>query len=266
MKKIVLIGSGNMGCAMMKGMVGSGKVQPAQILAADVQGSRFPELQALGIATTTDNVAAAKEADVLFLSVKPHLYETVIEEIKAVVKDEAIIVVIAAGQTLAGVQALFGGGRKIVKLMPNTPAMVGEAMSAYCGNGLVTKEELAMVKELAECFGKAEEVPETMMDAVTGVSGSSPAYVYLFIEALADGAVLSGMPRKQAYAFAAQSVLGAAKMVLETGEHPGALKDAVCSPGGTTIEAVAKLEELGLRDAVIRAELACVEKSKKMTK
>ena len=148
--------------------------------------------------------------------------------------------------------------------MPNTPALVGEAMSALCPNRLVSEEELAETVTIFESFGSCEVVPETMIDTVIGVSGSSPAYVYLFIEAMADAAVADGMPRAMAYKFAAQSVLGAAKMVLETGTHPGALKDAVCSPGGTTIEAVAALEEQGLRSAVIKAQRACVQKAKDM--
>ena len=150
--------------------------------------------------------------------------------------------------------------------MPNTPAMVLEAMSALSPNEHVSKEELQSVVAIYESFGKAEVVPESLMDAVVGVSGSSPAYVYMFIEAMADAAVEDGMPRTQAYKFAAQSVYGAAKMVLETNTHPGVLKDAVCSPGGTTIAAVAKLEEKGLRDAVISAQRCCVAKSKDMGK
>ena len=150
--------------------------------------------------------------------------------------------------------------------MPNTPAMVLEAMSALTPNESVTAEEMQTITEIFESFGKAEIVPESLMDAVTGISGSSPAYVYLFIEAMADAAVADGMPRTQAYKFAAQAVYGAAKMVLETGRHPGELKDAVCSPGGTTIAAVAKLEEKGLRDAVISAQRCCVAKSKDMGK
>ena len=138
-------------------------------------------------------------------------------------------------------------------------------MSALCANDAVTSAELAQVQELFNSFGKSEIVPESMIDAVVGVSGSSPAYVYMFIEAMADAAVADGMPRAQAYKFAAQSVYGAAKMVLETGEHPGALKDAVCSPGGTTIEAVAALEKGGFRDAVITAQRACSQKSRDMS-
>ena len=150
--------------------------------------------------------------------------------------------------------------------MPNTPAMVQEAMSAITPNEHITEEENKMVVSLFESFGKAEIVPESLMDAVVGVSGSSPAYVYMFIEAMADAAVNDGMPRAQAYKFAAQSVLGAAKMVLETGKHPGELKDAVCSPAGTTIAAVAKLEEGSFRSTVIAAQNACSEKSRAMSK
>ena len=146
--------------------------------------------------------------------------------------------------------------------MPNTPALVGEGMTGVCANDLVTEEELQLVFTLLKSFGRAEVVPEYLMDTVTGVSGSSPAYVFLFLEALADAAVAEGMPRKQAYEFAAQSVLGSAKMLLETGMHPGELKDMVCSPGGTTIEAVAVLERENLRSAVIDATRACIRKSK----
>ena len=148
--------------------------------------------------------------------------------------------------------------------MPNTPALVGEGMTGVCANDLVTEEELQLVLTLLKSFGRAEVVPEYLMDTVTGVSGSSPAYVFLFLEALADAAVAEGMPRKQAYEFAAQSVLGSAKMLLETGMHPGELKDMVCSPGGTTIEAVAVLERENLRSAVIDATRACIWKSKEV--
>ena len=167
---------------------------------------------------------------------------------------------------ISHIEAMFDSRLKLVRAMPNTPALVGEAMSALCCNELVTEEELAEAVSIFNSFGKCEVIKEALMDAVIGVSGSSPAYVYLFIEAMADAAVADGMPRAQAYKFAAQSVLGSAKMVLETGTHPGALKDAVCSPGGTTIEAVAVLEEEGLRNAVIKAQRACVQKSRDMGK
>ena len=209
---------------------------------------------------------AARKADILFLAVKPNMYAQVIEEIKDEVKEETVIVAIAAGKDIATIEGLFGKKVKVVRSMPNTPALVGEAMSAICHNDLVTKEELEDVKAIFNSIGKAEIVGEYLMDAVTGVSGSSPAYVYMFIEAMADAAVLGGMPRNLAYEFAAQSVLGAAKMVLETGMHPGALKDMVTSPAGTTIEAVAELERKGMRSAVISAVDKCITKSKAMSK
>ena len=171
---------------------------------------------------------------------------------------------IAAGKTIAAIEEAFGKEIKLVRAMPNTPALVGEAMSALCVNAHVTEAELSEVQAIFNSFGIAEVVPESLIDAFVGVSGSSPAYVYLFIEAMADGAVAEGMPRSQAYQFAAQAVLGSAKMVLETGKHPGELKDMVCSPAGTTIEAVRVLEKFGLRSAVIEAEKVCADMSRNM--
>ena len=266
-KKIGFIGCGNMGQAMIGGIVKSGLVPPEQVYAADPSEQNLNRVQKeYGICVTQDNLVSAKKCDILVLSVKPYLYADVIEEIRDTVKQDVVIVMIAAGQTIAVNEARFGRNIKIVRAMPNTPALVGEGMAALCANSYVTGEEKDEVREIFESFGKAEFVAENMMDVVAGVSGSSPAYVYMFIEALADGAVLQGMPRQQAYTFAAQAVLGSARMVLETGMHPGALKDMVCSPGGTTIEAVASLEQDGLRAAVIRAVDVCTEKSKAMSK
>ncbi len=176
------------------------------------------------------------------------------------------MVSIAAGQSISSIEKMFRKQIKLVRAMPNTPALVGEAMSALCTNKFVSEQELADITAIFQSFGACEVVPEAMIDSVVGVAGSSPAYVYLFIEAMADAAVADGMPRAMAYKFAAQSVLGSAKMVLETGMHPGALKDNVCSPGGTTIEAVAVLEEEGMRSAIIKAQRACVQKSRDMGK
>ena len=266
-KKIGFIGCGNMGQAMIGGIVKSGLVPPEQVYAADPSEQNLNHVQKeYGICVTQDNLVPAKKCDILVLSVKPYLYTDVIEEIRDTVKQDVVIVMIAAGQTIAVNEARFGRNIKIVRAMPNTPALVGEGMAALCANSYVTDEEKNEVREIFESFGKAEFVAENMMDVVAGVSGSSPAYVYMFIEALADGAVLQGMPRQQAYTFAAQAVLGSARMVLETGMHPGALKDMVCSPGGTTIEAVASLEQDGLRAAVLRAVDVCTEKSKAMSK
>ena len=163
-------------------------------------------------------------------------------------------------------QELFGKPVKIVRTMPNTPALVGEGITGVCKNELVTEEELSYICKIFSGFGKAEVLSEKLMDVVVSVSGSSPAYVFLFIEAMADAAVADGMPRAQAYKFAAQAVYGSAKMVLETGKHPGELKDMVCSPGGTTIEAVRVLEEKGFRSSVIEAMKACVKVAKELGK
>lgn len=266
-KTIGFIGSGNMGGAMMGGIVGSGLANGSDIIVSDLNEKALERVKEnYGVNTTTDNCKVAKASDILVLAVKPHFYAGVIEEIKDVVKEDVVIVVIAAGQSIAGVTEKFGRDIKIAKVMPNTPAMVGEGMAAICPSKNMTQEEIDDVVAIFNSFGKSEIVAETMMDAVTAVSGSSPAYVYMFIEAMADAAVREGMYRDQAYKFAAQAVLGSAKMVLETGKHPGELKDMVCSPGGTTIAAVAKLEETGFRYSVMEAMKACADKSKDMSK
>ena len=197
---------------------------------------------------------------------KPNKYTHVIEKIKNHIKPDAVIISIAAGLSMEKIESFFGKDIKLIRVMPNTPALVSQAMSAICKNKFVSDNEIDEVLEIFQAFGKTELVEERLMDVVTGVSGSSPAYVYMFIEALADGAVLQGMPRDKAYKMAAQSVLGSAKMVLETGKHPGQLKDEVCSPGGTTIEAVYSLEKNNFRAAVIEAVNVCTEKSKNMGK
>ncbi len=269
MKKynIGFIGCGNMGSAMIGGIVGSGLVPADAVIASAHTSATLEKIKnQYSIRTTLDNKEVAGTADILFLAVKPYLYAEVITEIKDVVSKDAVIVAIAAGQSIEKIESCFGRPVKLVRSMPNTPAMVLEAMSALTPNANVTADELDTVISIFNSFGKCEVVPEKLMDAVTGVSGSSPAYVYMFIEAMADAAVWDGMPRAQAYKFAAQSVLGAAKMVLETGKHPGELKDAVCSPGGTTIAAVAALEADNLRGTVMSAQHACTEKSKEMSK
>lgn len=264
-KTIGFIGGGNMASAIIGGILHAGLVPKEQIIATAKTDKTLRSLQErFGVRTSSSNPEAAKAADILFLAVKPHLFPEVAAELKGCIRPDTLLVSIAAGQSIPAIESLFGREIRLVRAMPNTPALVGEAMSALCPNRLVSETELAETVAIFESFGSCEVVPEPMMDTVIGVSGSSPAYVYLFIEAMADAAVADGMPRPMAYKFAAQSVLGAAKMILETGMHPGALKDAVCSPGGTTIEAVAALEEQGLRNAVIKAQRACVQKAKDM--
>ncbi len=256
-----------MATAIIGGILKAGLVEANQIVVSDVSKVALERLNTdFGVRTTTNNCAVAVQADILILAIKPQFFEVALPQIaSSIAEDEGKLVIsIAAGQSLEKIAALVGDKAKIIRVMPNTPAFVGEAMSGYCGNALVGEADLADAKAILESFGQAEQVSEAMMDVVTGISGSSPAYVFMFIEAMADAAVADGMPRAQAYKFAAQAVLGSAKMVLETGKHPGELKDMVCSPGGTTIEAVAVLEQMGLRGTVIEAQRACVEKSREM--
>ena len=261
--KIGFIGCGNMASAMMKGIIGNNIIPKEEIIGADLSKASIEKAEReLGITVTSDNKEVAKNAEVIVLSVKPQFYETVIDEIKDIVTPSQIIVTIAPGKTLEWLGDRFGKEVKIVRTMPNTPALVGEGITAACYNQNVTQEELEYVVSILRGFGKCEVISEHLMDVVVSVSGSSPAYVFMFIEAMADAAVADGMPRAQAYEFAAQAVYGSAKMVLETGKHPAELKDMVCSPGGTTIEAVRVLEEKGMRSAVFEAMKACTRKAK----
>jgi pyrroline-5-carboxylate reductase len=262
--RLGFIGAGNMAQAMIGGVLESGILQRDEIIASAATQKTVEKVQKeYGIYATLDNKEIAK-AEIIFLAVKPIYCEQVIKEIKDVVSGQQIIVSIAAGKSMAWLEGQFGGQKKIIRTMPNTPALVCEGITAVCPNGNISNEELKLVCNLLESFGKAEVIPESMMDAVIAVSGSSPAYVFLFIEAMADAAVAEGMPRAQAYQFAAQSVLGSAKMVLETGKHPGELKDMVCSPAGTTIEAVRVLEQEGFRGSVMSCMRACADKSRNM--
>ena len=263
--RIGFIGCGNMATAMIKGILDSQKVKTEDVIASAKSEKTREKIKAeLGINAARKNKEVVEFSDILFLAVKPQYYEEVIQEIKDDLRENQMIVSIAPGKTLAWLAERLGENKKIIRTMPNTPAMVKEGMMGMCRNDLVTEDEMQQVKDICESFGKAEVVPESLIDVVVGVSGSSPAYVFMFIEAMADAAVADGMPRTQAYKFAAQAVLGSAKMVLETGKHPGELKDMVCSPGGTTIEAVRVLEEKGMRSAVIEASRACVKKARDM--
>lgn len=263
--KLGFIGTGNMAGAIMGGVIKSHVFKPEEIIGADPLAAGREKVKELyGIHVTGSNKEVIEKAEVVVLSVKPQYYEAVITEIRDLVKPKQIIITIAPGKTLAWLEEKFGKEVKLVRTMPNTPAMVGEGMTAACANASVTEEELEYACTILRSFGKVEVISEHLMDVVVSVSGSSPAYVFMFIEAMADAAVADGMPRAQAYKFAAQAVLGSARMVLETGKHPGELKDMVCSPGGTTIEAIRVLEKNGLRSAVIEAMKACTDIAKGM--
>ena len=263
--KIGFIGCGNMATAILKGILKSGEVAATDIIASAKSDKTREKIEKeLGIKKADTNAQVVEFADVVFLAVKPQFLEGVLDEIKASVKENQIFISIAPGKTLQWFADKLGEKTKVIRTMPNTPAMVGEGMTAACRNEFVTDEELEGAKKILSAFGKVEVVSEHLMDVVVSVSGSSPAYVFMLIEAMADAAVSGGMPRKQAYQFAAQAVLGSAKMVLDTGKHPGELKDMVCSPAGTTIEAVRTLEELGFRSSIIEAMKVCEEMSRSL--
>lgn len=260
--KLGFIGAGNMAQAIIGGVLKAGLLPKEEIMASDAMAETAEKVQEkFGIRTTTDNKEVAK-AQIIFLAIKPVFCEGAIKSIREEISGDQVIVSIVAGKTLDWLMKTFGGTKKIVRTMPNTPALVGEGITAVCPNEHVTEKELGSVCGILKSFGKAEVISEHLMDAVVAVSGSSPAYVFMMIEAMADAAVAEGMPRAQAYQFAAQSVLGSAKMVLETGKHPAELKDMVCSPAGTTIDAVKVLEEKGFRSALMDAMEACAKKSK----
>ncbi len=263
--KIGFIGIGNMASAIIGGLIAKKIVNAGDIIGAEpFDQARENARRAFEIEVTTDNRKVVQEADVLFFSVKPQIIPTVISEVKDLKKEGQLIISIVAGKSLKWYEEQFGGKRKMIRTMPNTPALVGEGMTAACPNELVSESDLQTALRLLGSFGKVEIVPERLMDAVVAVSGSSPAYVFMLIEAMADAAVAEGMPRTQAYQFAAQAVYGSAKMVLETGKHPGELKDMVCSPAGTTIEAVRVLEERGFRSSIMEAMIACADINKRL--
>lgn len=263
--KIGFIGLGNMARAIIGGMLKQNMVTPEQIVGSAKTGETLERMKKeFDIHTTADNRQVAADADVIVLAVKPVFFTEVIAQIKDEIDENKLVISIAVGKTTEWIEDEFGKKIKLIRCMPNTPALVGEGCTAVCSNAQVQEADEAFCLRLMGSFGKAIRIPERLMDAAGAVSGSSPAYVFMFIEAMADSAVQAGMPRKQAYEFAAQAVLGSAKMVLETGMHPGELKDMVCSPGGTTIEGVKVLEEKGMRAAVMGALEACAEKSKRL--
>ncbi|WP_181349336.1 pyrroline-5-carboxylate reductase [Thalassobacillus sp. CUG 92003] len=265
-KRIGFIGCGKMAQAMITGMLNSNLVSPSQIAAtANTEETIEDVASRYGITVTEDNKWVAETSDYLFIAVKPDVYKGVIQEIKSSINEDVIIITIAAGMPLDKMKKAFEQPVKVIRSMPNTPSLLGEGMSVLCPNDLVQEDELADVMELFNSFGQSELIKESLMDAIPAISGSSPAYVYMFIEAMSDAAVRQGIPRDKAYKLASQAVYGAAKMVLETGEHPGALKDAVCTPGGPTIEAVATLEESNFRSSVMKAMQACTDKSKQLS-
>ena len=263
--KIGFIGLGNMAGAMIGGLLNKGLVSADDIYGVDINAEMAKKrAEEFKIHAGTDSIAVVSNVDYLVLAVKPQFAKGAIEGFKSALKKEQVIISIMAGKTLAWLEAELGSDKKIVRCMPNTPALVGEGITGATPNALVSEEEKETVLSILRSCGRANVVAENLMDAVVGVGGSSPAYVFMFIEAMADGAVEEGMPRALAYEWAAQTVLGSAKLMLETGKHPGELKDMVCSPAGTTIAAVRVLEEAGFRGIVMDAVEAAAERSKEL--
>ena len=261
--KIGFIGLGNMASAIMQGIISNGVVSASDVYGYDVSDAAKEKAKENKINILGSNLDVASNSDVLILAVKPQFLSDAVKELNGKISSNTIVISIVAGRTIEALEELLGEV-KIVRTMPNTPALIREAAIGYSFNGLIAEDDKEVVKQILSSFGKAIEVPERLMDAVVGVSGSAPAYVFMFIEAMADGAVAEGMPRALAYEFAAQAVMGSAKLMLETGKHPGELKDMVCSPAGTTIAAVRSLEESGFRGSVMDAVIEASEVSKEL--
>ncbi|MDT7043969.1 pyrroline-5-carboxylate reductase [Candidatus Nitronereus thalassa] len=264
---IAIIGAGNIAEALVSGLLKKRVVQPSQIFATDVSESRLKHFKTqYGVRVGSDNAQAAKWCDILILAVKPQVIDEVVVGLKLPARSNPLVLSVAAGVPIERIQSKLRSTKHIIRVMPNTPSIVLEGATALAGGPGVSSQELEIGKSIFEAVGKVVVVEETHIDTITGLSGGGPAYVYVFIEALADGGVKMGLPREVAQLLAAQTVLGAAKMVLESGEHPGALKDRVASPGGTTIAGLHSLEEGKLRGTVINAVQSATLRSRKLGK
>ena len=262
--KAAFIGCGNMGGAIIQGLIKTGLAKENIIAADPLAASRERAQTQYGIRTTANNAEAVRGSDIVVLAVKPQMAPGVCDEICTELTDDQLVLSIMAGKRMNDLEDMLGGHPKIIRAMPNTPCLIGEGMIGYCASAGVTEEEKEEAAAILRAVGLAEEIPERLMDAVTSVSGSSPAFIFMLIEAMADGAVLEGMPRDMAYRFAAQAVKGSAALFLERGKHPGELKDMVCSPAGTTIEGVRVLEENAFRGIVMEAVRAAAERSSEL--
>jgi pyrroline-5-carboxylate reductase len=266
-KKIAFLGSGNMAEALIKGLIASGTTTPDRVLAADVSADRLEQLRkSYGIIIHKTNNDAVRAADIVVLSVKPQVIEKVLAEIAPAVDDRKLVVSIAAGVSLARIEKALTKGARVVRVMPNTPALVLAGAAALAAGTNATTDDLSLGQSIFNSVGRSVVVEEKLMDAVTGLSGSGPAYVFMIIDALSDAGVKAGLPRQMALELAAQTVYGSAKMVLETKEHPGRLRDMVTSPGGTTIEGLHALEKGKLRATLMNAVEAATARSRELGK
>jgi pyrroline-5-carboxylate reductase len=263
--KIGFLGAGKMAAALANGFARAGLLPAEQILASDpLEPARTRFAQATGAKTTSRNLDVPPFAPVLFVAVKPDQVEEVLADVKSEVTSEHLVISIAAGVTLARLESALQPGARVIRVMPNTPALVGASATAFALGRFAGVQDGQLAHKLFAAVGIACELKEALLDAVTGLSGSGPAYGYLMIEALSDGGVAAGLPREVATRLAAQTLLGSARMVLETALHPGALKDMVTSPGGTTIEGLHELERAGVRSALMQAVRVAAEKAKKL--
>jgi pyrroline-5-carboxylate reductase len=261
--KIGVIGCGKMGSALVEGAVKAGAIDPARLYAYDTTPAALEALAQSTGATASESLSHLM-ADVYLLCTKPQHALQALQQLPR--EGSYLVISIAAGLTASQLASALPASARVIRSMPNTPAMIGKGAAAFCLGPNATREDAALAKNLLSAVGLAVELPEYQMDAVTGLSGSGPAFVYLLIEAMADGGVRVGLPRAEALQLAAQTVLGAASMVLETGIHPGALKDMVTSPGGTTIAGIAELEKNGARSALIEAVTAATLRSRELGK
>jgi pyrroline-5-carboxylate reductase len=259
------LGAGKMATALAKGFLRAGLASPDQVMGSDVsESARTSFAREAGAQVTAANPEVARFASLLVIAVKPEQVAGVLDEVRPYVSERHLVISIVAGVTLKKLEEALFEGARVVRVMPNTPALIGASASAYALGEWATREDAQTAQRLFSAVGQAFEVKERLLDAVTGLSGSGPAFVYLMIEALSDGGVAAGLPRDVALKLAAQTVLGSARMVLETGLHPGALKDMVTSPGGTTIEGIHALEQGGVRGALINAVRAAADKAAKL--
>jgi len=262
---IGFLGAGKMATALAKGFVQAKLTAPEQLIASDVyEAARLAFAKETGARSAASNTEVAKAANVLIVAVKPDQVADVLGEIASVLTPDHIVISIAAGVPLAKLEKPLPSGSRVIRVMPNTPALVGASASAFALGSAANADDAKLAQQLFATVGLALQVKESLLDAVTGLSGSGPAYGYLMIEALSDGGVAAGLPRDVSTRLAAQTLLGAARMVLETGMHPGALKDMVTSPGGTTIEGLHELEKAGVRQGLMNAVRAASDKSRKL--
>ncbi len=261
--KVGFIGAGNMGGAIIKGILRKRIISPDLIYISRKHPEYSANFAEQGVHVLGNNIELTNQVDCVFLAVKPAILPDVLQEIREFLKDK-LVVSIAAGWTFEMLQDALPDSARFVRVMPNTPLAVGEGMSLVSSHRTCTDEEFAFVRSIFEAAGKVVVLEDSVYMPANGISGCGPAFVYMFIEALADGGVRYGVPRALAYELAEQTLIGAAKMVQETGEHPGKLKDAVCSPGGTTIEGVFALESGGFRAAIIDAVGMTIEKTHKL--